>query len=115
MLFDAWLRQFNLWRLVTGDLSIARSTYLLSEHLLWLGILAGLYTAVLMLLNINRTRTTRVLNARLEPTCRLHANARVIRKEPDYFWFADDTPGDRPILGVVSAIAMFCRLKHLEV
>jgi len=115
MLFDAWLRQFNLWRLVTGDLSIARSTYLLSEHLLWLGILAGLYTAVLMLLNINRTRTTRVLNARLEPTCRLHANhgwfgrnritsgLPTIRLVIDQFW------------GVVSAIAMFCRLKHLEV
>ena len=39
MLFDAWLRQFNLWRLVTGDFSIDRSTYLLSGHLPWLGIL----------------------------------------------------------------------------
>lgn len=26
MLFDAWLRQFNLWRFLTGDFSIDRST-----------------------------------------------------------------------------------------
>ena len=50
MLFDAWLRQFNLWRLVTGDFSVNRSTYLLSEHLPWLGILSSLSVAVLMLL-----------------------------------------------------------------
>jgi len=50
MLFDAWLRQFNLWRLVTGDFSIDRSTYLLSEHLPWMGILSSLSVAVLMLL-----------------------------------------------------------------
>jgi ABC-2 type transport system permease protein len=50
MLFDAWLRQFNLWRLVTGDLSIDRSTYLLSEQLPWLGIFASLCTAALMFL-----------------------------------------------------------------
>jgi ABC-2 type transport system permease protein len=49
MLFDSWLRQFNLWRLVTGDLSIDRSTYLLPEHLPWLGIFASLSTAALML------------------------------------------------------------------
>ena len=50
MLFDAWLRQFNVWRLVTGDFSIDRSTYLLSEHLPWLGILSSFSVAVLMLL-----------------------------------------------------------------
>jgi ABC-2 type transport system permease protein len=50
MLFDAWLRQFNLWRLVTGDFSIDRSTCLLSEHLPWMGILSSLSVAVLMLL-----------------------------------------------------------------
>ena len=50
MLFDAWLRQFNLWRLVTGDFSIDRSTYLLSEHLPWMGIFSSLSVAVLMLL-----------------------------------------------------------------
>jgi len=48
MLFDAWLRQFNVWRLVTGDLSINRSTYLLSEHLPWLGILCSMSAASLM-------------------------------------------------------------------
>jgi ABC-2 type transport system permease protein len=48
MLFDAWLRQFNLWRLVTGDFSIDRCTYLLSEHLPWMGILSSLSVAVLI-------------------------------------------------------------------
>lgn len=48
MLFDAWLRQFNLWRLLTGDFSIDRSTYLLSEHLPWMGILSSLSVAVLI-------------------------------------------------------------------
>jgi ABC-2 type transport system permease protein len=50
MVSDAWFRPFNLWRLVTGDFSIDRSTYLLSEHLPWLGILASLSVAALMLL-----------------------------------------------------------------
>jgi hypothetical protein len=53
MLFDAWLRQFNLWRLVTGDFSIDRSTYLLSGHLPWLGMLSSLSIAALMLLASN--------------------------------------------------------------
>ena len=50
IIFDSWLRPFNLWRLVTGDFSIDRSTYLLSRHLPWLGILASLSVGVLMLL-----------------------------------------------------------------
>jgi ABC-2 type transport system permease protein len=50
MLFDNWLRRFNVWRLVTGDLSIDRNTFLLSKHLPWLGILTSLFFAVLMLL-----------------------------------------------------------------
>jgi ABC-2 type transport system permease protein len=50
MLFDAWLRQFNVWRLVTGDFSIDRNTYLLSGHLPWLGIFSSLSIAALMLL-----------------------------------------------------------------
>jgi ABC-2 type transport system permease protein len=50
IVFDAWFRQFNVWRLVTGDFSIDRSTYLLSQHLPWLGILASLSVGVLMLL-----------------------------------------------------------------
>jgi hypothetical protein len=49
ILFDSWLRQFNVWRLVTGDFSIDRSTYLLSTHLPWMGIFASLFAAVLML------------------------------------------------------------------
>lgn len=48
MLFDAWLRQFNVWRLVTGDLSINRSTFLLSDHLPWLGMLCSMSVASLM-------------------------------------------------------------------
>lgn len=50
MLFDTWLRRFNLWRLVTGDFSIDRNTFLLSEHLPWLGILTSVSVAALMLL-----------------------------------------------------------------
>ncbi len=50
ILFDAWLRQLNVWRLVTGDFSIDRTTYLLSAHLPWLGILSSLSAAALMLL-----------------------------------------------------------------
>jgi len=50
IIFDAWLRRFNVWRLVTGDFSIDRTTYLLSTHLPWLGILASLSVGVLMLL-----------------------------------------------------------------
>ena len=48
MLFDAWLRQFNVWRLVTGDLSINRSTFLLSDHLPWLGMRCSMSVASLM-------------------------------------------------------------------
>jgi ABC-2 type transport system permease protein len=49
IVFDSWLQQFNVWRLVTGDFSIDRSTYLLSGHLPWAGIVASLSVAVLML------------------------------------------------------------------
>ena len=48
--FDAWLRPFNLWRLVTGDYYIDRHTYLLSGHFPWLGTFASLSVAGLMLL-----------------------------------------------------------------
>lgn len=50
IVFDSWLRQFNIWRLVTGDFSIDRATYLLSSPLPWAGILASLSVAVLMLI-----------------------------------------------------------------
>ncbi len=50
ILFDAWLRRFNLWRLVTGDFYIDRHTYLFSGHFPWLGTLASLSAAALMLL-----------------------------------------------------------------
>jgi ABC-2 type transport system permease protein len=43
---DAWLRQWNVWRLVTGDFSIERVTFLLSGHLPWPGIIASLSAAV---------------------------------------------------------------------
>jgi ABC-2 type transport system permease protein len=49
IVFDSWLQQFNVWRLVTGDFSIDRSTYLLPAHLPWAGIVASLSVAVLML------------------------------------------------------------------
>lgn len=50
MLFDNWLRRFNVWRLVTGDFSINRSTFLLAKQLPWPGILASLSAATLMVL-----------------------------------------------------------------
>jgi ABC-2 type transport system permease protein len=50
ILFDAWLRRLNLWRLVTGDFYVDRKTYLLSGHFPWLGTLASLLVAGLMLL-----------------------------------------------------------------
>ena len=50
IVFDAWLRPFNLWRLVTGDFYIDRQTYLLSGHFPWLGTLASLSASALMLL-----------------------------------------------------------------
>ena len=50
IMFDAWLRRFNVCRLVTGDFSLDRNTYLLWSHLPWWGILASLFVAALMLL-----------------------------------------------------------------
>ena len=48
ILFDEYLRGLNVWRLVTGDFSVDHTTYLLSRHLPWLGILASLTCALLM-------------------------------------------------------------------
>jgi hypothetical protein len=59
ILFDAWLRRFNLWRLVTGDFYIDRHTYLLSGQFPWLSILVSLSVAALMLL-----ATVRVIQSR---------------------------------------------------
>ncbi len=50
IMFDAWLRPFNLWRLVTGDFYIDRHTYLLSWPFPWRGTLASAAAAALMLL-----------------------------------------------------------------
>jgi ABC-2 type transport system permease protein len=50
IIFDAWLRPYNLWRLVTGDFYVDRHTYLLSWPFPWLGTLASLSAAALMLL-----------------------------------------------------------------
>jgi len=49
IIFDAWLRPYNLWRLVSGDYYIDRQTYLLSGFP-WLGTLASVSVAALMLL-----------------------------------------------------------------
>jgi len=46
---DAWFREYSVWRLVTGDLSIDRGAYLLPLHLPWLGLLASLFFALLMI------------------------------------------------------------------
>lgn len=50
VLFDVWLQRLNIWRLVTGDFSLDRNSYLLSEPVPWLGIIASLSAAALMLL-----------------------------------------------------------------
>jgi len=50
ILFDAWLRRFNLWRLVTGDYYVDKKTFLLLGHFPWLGTLTSLSVAGLMLL-----------------------------------------------------------------
>jgi ABC-2 type transport system permease protein len=50
IIFDSWLRPFNLWRLVTGDYYVDRSTFLLSGHFPWLGVLVSVSAAALMLL-----------------------------------------------------------------
>jgi hypothetical protein len=49
IVFDAWHRPYSLWRLVSGDHSIDRHTYLLS-HFPWRGTLASMAAAVSMLL-----------------------------------------------------------------
>jgi len=49
IIFDAWLRPFSLWRLVSGDHSIDRQTYLLS-HFPWRGTLASLFAVMSMLI-----------------------------------------------------------------
>jgi ABC-2 type transport system permease protein len=54
--FDAWLRPFSLWRLIAGDLSINRHTFLLSPFP-WRGISASLAAALFMLLlSLHRIR-----------------------------------------------------------
>lgn len=50
IIFDAWLRPYNLWRLVTGDFYIDRHTYLLLWPFPWRGALASVTAAALMLL-----------------------------------------------------------------
>jgi ABC-2 type transport system permease protein len=47
--FDAWFRPYSLWRLITGDLSIDRHTYLLSSPFPWRGVSVSLVAAAVML------------------------------------------------------------------
>lgn len=49
IVLDAWLRPFNLWRLLTGDFYIDRHSYLLSWPFPWRGTLASMSAAALML------------------------------------------------------------------
>jgi hypothetical protein len=49
IIFDPWLRPYNLWRLVTGDYWIDRQTYLLSGFPWW-RTFASVSAAALMLL-----------------------------------------------------------------
>lgn len=50
IVFDAWLRPFNLWRVVTGDFYLDRRTYLLIGHFPWRSISASVSAAILMFL-----------------------------------------------------------------
>lgn len=50
IIFGNWLRRFDVWRLVTGDLSLDRNTFLLTRHLPWTGILVSLCVATVMVL-----------------------------------------------------------------
>lgn len=50
IIFDAWLRPYNLWRLVTGDFYIDRHTYLLSWPFPWQATLGSVSAAASMLL-----------------------------------------------------------------
>jgi hypothetical protein len=59
MTFDAWLRPFNLWRVVTGDFYLDRRSYLLIGHFPWRSIAASVSAAVLMLLTSLRVIQSR--------------------------------------------------------
>lgn len=50
VLFDVYLPRFSNRRLIAGDFSMDTTSYLLSGHLPWLGILASLTAAALILL-----------------------------------------------------------------
>jgi ABC-2 type transport system permease protein len=50
IVFDAWLRPFNLWRVVTGDFYLDRRSYLLIGHFPWRSIAASVSAATLMFL-----------------------------------------------------------------
>ena len=49
VLSDVWLRRFSLWRLVTADFSVNKNTFILTGPIPWLGILASLSAAGLLL------------------------------------------------------------------
>ena len=56
--FDAWLRPWSLWRLITGDLSINRSTYLQPPGFPWRGVTVSLAAAAAMVfVAFQRVRT----------------------------------------------------------
>jgi ABC-2 type transport system permease protein len=59
IIFDAWLRPFNVWRLVTGDFYVDRNTYLLSAHPPWLSLLSSLLVAASMFLSSVKVIQTR--------------------------------------------------------
>jgi ABC-2 type transport system permease protein len=50
ILFDVWLRDFNLWRFVSGDFYLDRNTYLLLGRFPWKGAVASLAVTALMLI-----------------------------------------------------------------
>jgi ABC-2 type transport system permease protein len=49
-LFDLWLRDFNLWRFVSGDFYLDRNTYLFAVTFPWKDTIAWLAVAAVMLI-----------------------------------------------------------------
>jgi len=49
-LFDLWLRDFNLWRFVSGDFYLDRNSYLFAGTFPWKGSIAWLAVATVMLI-----------------------------------------------------------------
>src|SRR5262249_33506533 len=50
ILFDAWFQRFDIWRLMTGDFSLDRNSFLLAWPFPWFAVVVSLSTATLMVM-----------------------------------------------------------------